>query len=159
DAGAEVGRRDGGLLLLRRDVPQLRRGAGDRPPLPGRHLRPRLPSAARSRPRRDPQAPEEDREGAPVREGRLGPPVTEPAASAPRRGTPAPFPARLAEVARDAGATVAAGIEMPVIEASVATWGDLARALRDDPALRFDYLVSITATDEHPEEPRFRLVA
>ena len=33
-----------------------------------------------------------------------------------------------------------------------------AQALRDDPALRFDFLAELTAADFHPREPRFEVV-
>jgi NADH-quinone oxidoreductase subunit C len=48
---------------------------------------------------------------------------------------------------------------MPVLETARERWRELAARLRDDPDLRFDFCVCVTATDELPEEPRFRVVA
>ena len=79
-------------------------------------------------------------------------------AGAPTPSSSGP-PDRLRACAARFGAEVREGIDMPVLEVPRERWRDLATALRDDPDLRFDFCVSITATDEFPEEPRFRVVA
>lgn len=52
----------------------------------------------------------------------------------------------------------APGIEMPVAETRPEALFQLLTALRDAPALAFDQLSYLTATDETPESPRFRVV-
>lgn len=47
---------------------------------------------------------------------------------------------------------------MPTIVVSRDVLPDVARALRDDPALRFAFLADIVAVDYFPREPRYELV-
>jgi NADH-quinone oxidoreductase subunit C len=56
------------------------------------------------------------------------------------------------------GAIASAGIDMPVLEVASQHVYATIEALLRDPALRFDQLSYVTATDEQPDEPRFRLV-
>lgn len=55
------------------------------------------------------------------------------------------------------GARIEAGIEMPVLDVEPRALHGVLEALRGDPALQFDQMSYLTATDELPEEPRFRL--
>jgi NADH/F420H2 dehydrogenase subunit C len=77
----------------------------------------------------------------------------------PPSAPPDPFLERLREAALPLGVEIQDGIDMPVLETPRERWLELARRLRDDPRLRFDFCVCVTATDEFPEEPRFRVVA
>jgi NADH-quinone oxidoreductase subunit C len=54
--------------------------------------------------------------------------------------------------------SVSEGRDMPSMEVRRGEVSPTIEALRDDPALAFDQLSYLTATDELPEEPRFRLV-
>jgi NADH-quinone oxidoreductase subunit C len=56
------------------------------------------------------------------------------------------------------GSTASPGIRIPSIEVKAADVATALKALRDDPAFSFDQLSYLTATDEMPAEPRFRLV-
>lgn len=51
------------------------------------------------------------------------------------------------------------GLDMPVVEVVRERWLDLARALRAAIPYPFDVCACLTATDEWPREPRFRVVA
>lgn len=53
---------------------------------------------------------------------------------------------------------VAAAVDMPVIVVDRGSWHDVARVLRHDPALRFQLLVDVLGTDQHPQEPRFEVI-
>ena len=80
---------------------------------------------------------------------------TPPTSASPGSGE---FLDRLRMCAARFGADLREGIDMPVLEVPRERWRELAEALRIDPDLRFDFCVSVTATDEFPEEPRFRVV-
>lgn len=56
------------------------------------------------------------------------------------------------------GVCVAAGIDMPLLEVAPQHLLACVRALRDDAALSFEQLTYVTATDETPKEPRFRVI-
>jgi len=56
------------------------------------------------------------------------------------------------------GARVSEGVDMPVVEVAAEQVFPLLDALKRDDALRFDQLTYVTATDEQPDQPRFRLV-
>jgi NADH-quinone oxidoreductase subunit C len=49
-------------------------------------------------------------------------------------------------------------IDMPVILVDREGWPDVARALRGDPALQFQFLSDVVGTDHHPREPRYEVV-
>jgi NADH-quinone oxidoreductase subunit C len=57
-----------------------------------------------------------------------------------------------------AAAEVVPSIDMPAISVDRDHLIDVARALRDDPALQFTFLVDITAVDVLPVEPRYEVV-
>lgn len=48
--------------------------------------------------------------------------------------------------------------DMPAIAVDRHSWHDVARALRDEPSLRFQLLADVLGTDQHPREPRFEVV-
>ena len=56
------------------------------------------------------------------------------------------------------GASVRAAIDMPVAAVAPEQVYPLVEALKRDAELSFDQLTYVTATDETPDEPRFRLV-
>jgi NADH-quinone oxidoreductase subunit C len=66
---------------------------------------------------------------------------------------------RLGTLARSLGGALRPGRDMPVVEVVRERWLDLARALREPSPHPFDVCVCLTATDESPAEPRFRVVA
>lgn len=49
-------------------------------------------------------------------------------------------------------------IDMPVISVDRDHWHEAAQVLRDDPALRFQFLSDVIGVDHHPAEPRFEVV-
>ncbi len=70
-----------------------------------------------------------------------------------------PFLERLREAGEAHAAALRAGKDMPVLEVPRERWRVLAASLRHDPDLAFDFCVCVTASDELPEVPRFRVVA
>ena len=48
--------------------------------------------------------------------------------------------------------------DMPAIAIDRDSWHDVARALHDDPSLRFQLLADVLGTDQYPREPRFEVV-
>jgi NADH-quinone oxidoreductase subunit C len=71
----------------------------------------------------------------------------------------APLLAALAAAPRVAelASAPSAGLDMPRLETDGARLLELLTVLRDEPALAFDQLSYLTATDELPAEPRFRV--
>jgi NADH-quinone oxidoreductase subunit C len=64
----------------------------------------------------------------------------------------------LRRAAPAASVEAVASVDMPVISVDRDHVIDVARALRDDPALQFTFLADITAVDFLPVEPRFEVV-
>ncbi len=56
------------------------------------------------------------------------------------------------------GARLESGIDMPSLEVDAARAHETIAALRNDPELAFDQLSYVTATDEWPDTPRFRVI-
>lgn len=53
---------------------------------------------------------------------------------------------------------LAPSVDMPAIVVDRDNWHDVARALHDEPSLRFQLLADVIGTDQHPREPRFEVV-
>ena len=51
-----------------------------------------------------------------------------------------------------------AAVDMPAIYVDRESWPAVARALRHDPALQFQFLSDVLGVDYHPREPRFEIV-
>ena len=64
----------------------------------------------------------------------------------------------LRRAAPAAAAEVVPSIDMPAISVDRDHLLEVARALRDDPALQFTFLADITAVDMLPVEPRYEVV-
>jgi NADH-quinone oxidoreductase subunit C len=64
----------------------------------------------------------------------------------------------LGEAVPHAAVVPAASIDMPTVYVAREDVIDVARALRDAPALQFAFLVELTAADYFPADPRFEIV-
>jgi len=53
---------------------------------------------------------------------------------------------------------VASSVDVPVVVVDRDSWHEVARALRHEPSLRFQFLSDVLGTDQHPREPRFEVV-
>lgn len=49
-------------------------------------------------------------------------------------------------------------IDMPAIRVDRDSWAEVARTLRDEAALQFQFLSDVIGTDHHPREPRYEIV-
>src|SRR3989449_3943064 len=179
DAAAQMGHLDGRLRVDRRDLRQLRDGAGDRHDRPGRRVCPGVPAPPRGAAVRGAAVAQEDQGRIAVRPRRAARGAaarrTRPAAAAraDRRDLRAvrklrpPVPLGVNPSAEALRATFGSAIGRAVescgdtiVYVDRAALLDVMAWLRDTPGQQYDYLVDVTAverSEEHTSELQSRL--